>query len=145
MRNCVVAVLVVGAIMLTTTSAWAIVPSWAVIFRFVDANDDGAVSAREMDNFCRLVGGMVFNRVDRNDDGLVSKREARAIPIVGTGWFKFAFDAVDTDSDGAISWPELRRVYLRYGRRLFNLVDLNDDGVLAPREFRIVCRWLLRL
>jgi len=145
MRNCVTALLVVAALMLTATNASASVSRWVVIFHIVDANDDGAISAGELDGFCRLVGGMLFSWADRNSDGLVSRQEARLIPIIGRGWFNFAFDAIDTDDDGAISRPELRQAYVRYGRRLFNLVDLNDDGVLTPREFRIVCRFLLNL
>jgi Ca2+-binding EF-hand superfamily protein len=106
------------------------------------------------DNYKRI-----FKRLDADGNGYLDRKEAMRIPTIGN-----QFDAMDADHDGKVFEKEFL-AYMKHiqaltekargatmslsvseeGQGLFDLLDLNGDGVLSVREMRRAPEVLKRL
>src|SRR5262249_7600073 len=101
----------------------------------------------------------LFKRLDTDGNGYLDRKEAMRLPSIGN-----QFDAIDADGDGKIFEKELLAHVKRIealtarvkaatmalsikesGQGLFDLLDLNRDGVLSVRELRRAPEVLKRL
>jgi hypothetical protein len=106
-----------------------------------DTDGDGLVGREEFD----LVRSAQFTRSDRDGDGGLSAQEYRdefkarldahlaALPVDDGRQTRVRFGVLDTDKDGRMTFAE----YRVSGRRTFDLVDRNHDGVVDLADARL--------
>jgi Ca2+-binding EF-hand superfamily protein len=101
----------------------------------------------------------LFKSADTDGNGYIDRKEAMGVPFIGN-----QFDAIDADGDGKIFEKELLAHVKRVealtarvkaatmalsikeaGQGLYDLLDLNRDGVLSVRELRRAPEVLKRL
>lgn len=96
------------------------------MFRGLDTNNDGGISAEEFKAAHQNQRGM-FSMLDADGDGTISqdefinRREARR---------EARFKELDTNKDGKLSQDE----YDQHLAQMFESMDDNKDGKLAPDE-----------
>ena len=56
-----------------------------------------------------------------------------AAPVLAVG----SESVIDSDGDGRYSLQELRAVYPRLSAAAYREIDVNDDGLVSPGEFRL--------
>jgi Ca2+-binding EF-hand superfamily protein len=106
-----------------------------------DTDQDGLVGREEFD----LVRSAQFTRSDRDGDGRLSAQEYRAefkarldahlaaLPVDDGRQTRVRFGVLDTDKDGRMTFAE----YQVSGKRTFDLVDRNHDGVVDLADARL--------
>lgn len=106
-----------------------------------DTNGDGKVDRAEFD----AARAEQFARIDANGDGRLDSDEYlaeyedrldRRIATLGDGsdrQTRVRFGALDTDKDGRMTWEE----YMVSGRRIFDRVDRNGDGIVDQADARL--------
>ncbi len=92
-----------------------------------DADRDGFVTRAEWRDF----RASQFGRFDRNRDGVLSAADAP--PLMGRGALQEALGAFDTERDGRVSRAE----FVDGPAPAFDRLDLNHDGVIDPREWKL--------
>uniref|UniRef100_A0A0D9VKP1 EF-hand domain-containing protein n=1 Tax=Leersia perrieri TaxID=77586 RepID=A0A0D9VKP1_9ORYZ len=122
----------------------------ARVFRHVDTDGDGRISAAEMKEFYGCTDAEAAEMVaaaDTDGDGFVSIEELGAVMAEGQpDELRAAFAEYDEDGDGVITVDELRRALLRLGlggedltaercAEMVAAVDSNGDGVISFDEF----------
>jgi len=102
------------------------------VFHAADTNMDGKISK---DEFKHYVKRSAFNKIDKNGDGKVDKKEWQAAaPSPKT---EAGFEALAQSSDKTVTFLE----FSNYADKkytydeMFNQIDRNRDGSLAPDEF----------
>ena len=133
----------------------------AALFKKIDADGDGAITARELaayfvsvdDEFAKRL----FKAMDIDRDGLLDIDEFRVAHRWATetrAGMRMFFDAgpcdelfsrIDSDGDGAITRRDIE-TFLREtlhvpdpatdASRLFSAIDRDEDGLIDPAEFR---------
>jgi len=99
-----------------------------LIFRALDANQDGALSEAE------IAGSLAALRtLDKNGDGTLASEEIRP-PMRGGMNMDRMFEEYDADKDGKLSKTEMP------GRmaEMFDRADANKDGFVSKDELRSV-------
>ncbi|MDQ1120750.1 MULTISPECIES: EF-hand domain-containing protein [Pseudoxanthomonas] len=106
-----------------------------------DTDLDGLVGRQEFD----LVRAAQFERGDRDGDGRLSAQEYReefkarldahlaALPVDDGRQTRVRFGVLDKDKDGRMTFEE----YQVSGKRTFDLVDRNHDGVVDLADARL--------
>jgi Ca2+-binding EF-hand superfamily protein len=122
------------------------VGKWEKAFKSMDTNDDGVISWFEFLQFFTNSGGpsagndqedlvAVFMCIDKNGNGLLEKNEVLAavtsgdsalmefcsqvpalMPLMRLETWKASFEALDTNTDGVISWYEFSAFFADYCR-----------------------------
>ena len=101
-------------------------------FQAADTNQDGKITLDEFKQYARLEA---FKNIDQNGDRKIDKQEWKAaVPTPQAGG---DFEAVDKDRDKAVSFLEFsEKTDKNYTYdEMFNALDRNRDGSLAPDEF----------
>ncbi|EES05570.1 probable calcium-binding protein CML20 [Sorghum bicolor] len=127
-------------------------PELARVFRHLDANGDGRISAAEMRESCGCTAAEAEDMVaaaDRDGDGFISLEELGALLEDGdkADTLRAAFAEYDENGDGVITAEELRRALRRLGivgeemsaercAEIVAAVDRDDDGVISFDEFK---------
>lgn len=109
-------------------------------FTTIDANEDGAISAKE----AASAVDQVFTAMDSDDDSALTKAEYLAVRMgQGGGWNperqaarqaakEARFGEMDLDGSGSVSKAE----FIDGGKVHFEAADANKDGKVTPWEFR---------
>ena len=99
------------------------------MFEKIDANQDGAVTKAEIENFRK----QNFTNHDRNGDGKLALEEFQGL------WTEFtrqgmvrAFQRLDADGDGGVTNEETANPL----NRMMSWADRNDDGKITKNELR---------
>jgi hypothetical protein len=102
------------------------------VFHAADTNRSGRIT---LDEFKRHAKQEFFRNIDRDNDKKIDRREWQAaFPAPRTDDH---FESADADRDAALSFLEFsRKIDERYDYgEVFNALDRNRDGSLAPDEF----------
>lgn len=94
-----------------------------------DADGDGKVTADEADLLVEKEARSAFAKYDKNRSGEVERRE---FPQKAE-WLK-AFERLDTDGSGSLTFEEGRQYFEQRARKRFQKFDENDDGLLTADE-----------
>lgn len=125
------------------------------VFRRIDSNGDGKISASEMDKLLRSVGStnvspdevrQMMEEMDSNRDGFIDMKEFADF-IKGGDSEKHLMDAFktyDLDGNGRISSKELHKVMKSMGikcsfsdcLKMIKSVDADGDGCVDFKEFK---------
>lgn len=136
------------------------------VFDTIDTNKDGSISNDELRMYLEVRGYSpqsvqdLFITLDKDGDGLITKEEMKYAfsnnlstktnkrpPVVINkdygGDVDSVFDSIDVNSDGSISYDELRTYLEGSGysslsmTNLFTSLDTNTDGEISREEFKI--------
>ncbi len=133
--------------------------SGRIVFKLVDANNDGQISQKEAVEAGYLAVGGLFFRADANGDGSVTKEEVKAAreslladkPLVrfmiqriqatqpkangGSPNPAAVFmGLVDANTDGNLQATEVRQAVQTTVQGAFAAADTNRDGLMSPTE-----------
>jgi len=133
--------------------------SGRIMFKLVDANNDGQISQKEAVEAGYLAVGGLFFRADANGDGSVTKEEVKAAreslladkPLVrfmiqriqatqpkangGSPSPATVFmGLVDANTDGNLQATEVRQAVQTTVQGAFAAADTNRDGLMSPTE-----------
>ena len=129
-----VAAIVCG--LLYCTAAVAGEPGHDGMFKMMDTNKDGRISAAEHDAHAR----MMFTTADANKDGAVTAEEMRTAMRMHMGMRRGERDGdhmrmADTDRDGRISRAEFMAAHDGDASK-FAMHDANNDGFISTDEMK---------
>jgi Ca2+-binding EF-hand superfamily protein len=101
-------------------------------FQAADTNRDGKVT---LDEFKQHAKQETFKNIDRNGDGKIDKQEWKAATPSPSA--ESNFESVDKDRDASVSFLEFseKADKTRTYDEVFNTLDRNRDGSLAPDEY----------
>jgi Ca2+-binding EF-hand superfamily protein len=107
------------------------------VSNLIDPNHDGNLSAPEVRQAVQTSVQSLFLMSDRNGDGQISPDEVnQAVVEVGRQAVQTAFNAADTDNNGAISEAEFDKALLGPAHLIFGIVDANKDKQLSVAEIQ---------
>jgi Ca2+-binding EF-hand superfamily protein len=111
----------------------------------LDANHDGNLSAQEVKQAVQTGVQSLFLTADRNGDGQLDPAEVNdGIVEVGRWAFQAAFNAADTDKNGAVSQDEFDRAIVNPAHVLFRIVDANNDNQISRDELSSATQILMQ-
>ena len=101
-------------------------------FQAADTNQDGKIM---LDEFKQHAKQETFKNIDRNGDKKIDKQEWKA--AAPSPQAESNFESVDRNSDTSVSFLEFsEKADKNYNYdEVFNALDRNRDGSLAPDEF----------
>ena len=115
----------------------AVVANRDAVFKKIDTNGDGSISAAELANAEAAIGrarlDAEFTRLDTNKDGQLSKAEFLAAAPPASALMQASAKtvaALDKNHDGKVTPDEFRAPQLAG----FDKLDTNHDGTLSPTE-----------
>jgi len=105
------------------------------IGNLLDANNDKQVQATEVKQSIQTAVQGVFAVADTNRDNQLSPTEINAA-ILGAARTaaQAAFQQADSDRNGSLSRQEFDKAMIEPANMVFALLDLNNDGQIAPDE-----------
>jgi Ca2+-binding EF-hand superfamily protein len=107
------------------------------LMNILDSNHDGNYSAPELRQAVQTSVQSVFLMADRNGDGQIDVNEVNAaIADTSRAAVQTAFNAADTDKNGAVSQAEFDKAIINPAHVLFGILDANRDNQLSADELR---------
>lgn len=107
------------------------------LMNFLDPNHDGNISAPELRQAVQTSVQSLFLMADKNGDGQIDNNEVNAaVADASRAAIQTAFNAADTDRNGAVSQAEFDQALVKPGHILFAILDANRDNQLSPDELR---------
>jgi Ca2+-binding EF-hand superfamily protein len=120
-------------------------PGETKLIDLVDTNHDGNVSASELRQAVQNVVQSLFLMADRNGDGQLDPAEINQAEIeLGRAAVQTAFNAADTDKNGAVGEAEFDKAIVNPAHVLFKIWDANNDGQISADEMRSGIQLLVR-
>ncbi|HEY4342521.1 MAG TPA: EF-hand domain-containing protein [Steroidobacteraceae bacterium] len=101
------------------------------MFEQADVNHDGLISRDEY----YAARGVRFGKLDRNHDGELNDADFPRLTKRGGSRAEKLHELlqrIDVDHDGSVSRDE----FVKAGEVVFNLVDVNDDGLIDKAELK---------
>jgi len=107
------------------------------IMSVLDSNRDGNFSAAELRQAVQTSVQSIFLMADKNADGQIDVNEINAaIADASRAAIQTAFNAADTDRNGAVSQAEFDKAIINPAHILFGILDANRDNQLSADELR---------
>jgi len=107
------------------------------IMSVLDSNRDGNFSAAELRQAVQTSVQSLFLMADKNADGQIDVNEVNAaIADASRAAVQTAFNAADTDRNGAVSQAEFDKAIINPAHILFGILDANRDNQLSADELR---------
>jgi Ca2+-binding EF-hand superfamily protein len=104
---------------------------------YLDSNHDGNITAPELRQAVQTSVQSLFLMADRNGDGHIDNNEINAaVADAGRAAIQTAFNAADTDKNGAVSQAEFDQALVKPGHILFAIFDANRDNQISHDELR---------
>lgn len=110
---------------LVTTTAWAATPT------FTDTNNDGVISADEIQTARELAKAERLTQFDTDGDGTLSDEEKNAMKDARKAEH---LSLNDTDGNGELSRAERRAAKVARRAAIEAQLDVNQDGVVSDAE-----------
>jgi len=115
----------------------AVTQSAQTVMNVVDTNHDGNFSAPELRQAVQTSVQSIFLMADKNADGQIDPNEVNgAIAEAGRAAIQTAFNAADTDRNGAVSQAEFDKAIINPAHMFFGILDANRDNQLSADELR---------
>jgi len=107
------------------------------LMNLLDSNHDGNFSAPELRQAVQTSTQSLFLMADKNGDGQIDPNEVNAAIVdAGRAAMQTAFNAADTDKNGAVSQAEFDQALINPGHIIFGIMDANHDNQISPDEVR---------
>jgi len=107
------------------------------LMNILDPNHDGNLAAPELRQAVQTSVQGLFLMADKNGDGQIDVNEVNAaIADASRTAVQTAFNAADTDKNGAVSQAEFDRAIINPAHVLFGIMDANQDNQLSADELR---------
>jgi Ca2+-binding EF-hand superfamily protein len=107
------------------------------LMNILDPNRDGNLSAPEVRQAVQTSVQSLFLMADKNGDGQIDVNEVNATIAEGSRVaIQTAFNAADTDRNGAVSQAEFDKAIINPAHVLFGILDANRDNQLSADELR---------
>jgi len=107
------------------------------LMTLLDPNRDGNLSSAEVRQAVQTSVQSLFLMADKNGDGQIDNNEINtAIADASRAAIQTAFNAADTDRNGAVSQAEFDKAIINPAHVLFGVLDANRDNQLSADELR---------
>jgi Ca2+-binding EF-hand superfamily protein len=107
------------------------------VMSILDSNHDGNFSAAELRQAVQTSVQSIFLMADKNGDGQIDANEINAaMADAGRAAVQTAFNAADTDKNGAVSQAEFDKAIVNPAHVLFGIMDANRDNQISADELR---------
>jgi Ca2+-binding EF-hand superfamily protein len=107
------------------------------LMNILDSNHDGNFAAPELRQAVQTSVQGLFLMADKNGDGQIDVNEVNAaIADASRTAVQTAFNAADTDKNGAVSQAEFDKAIINPAHVLFGIMDANQDNQLSADELR---------
>jgi Ca2+-binding EF-hand superfamily protein len=107
------------------------------LMNILDPNHDGNLAAPELRQAVQTSVQGLFLVADKNGDGQIDVNEVNAaIADASRTAVQTAFNAADTDKNGAVSQAEFDKAIINPAHVLFGIMDANQDNQLSADELR---------
>jgi Ca2+-binding EF-hand superfamily protein len=115
----------------------AVAQGQQTLMNILDPNRDGNLSAPEVRQAVQTSVQSLFLMADKNGDGQIDVNEVNATIAEGSRVaIQTAFNAADTDRNGAVSQAEFDKAIINPAHVLFGILDANRDNQLSADELR---------
>ncbi len=115
------------------------------VMNILDSNHDGNLSAQELKQAVQTGVQSLFLTADRNGDGQLDPSEVnQGMVEIGRSAIQTAFNAADTDKNGAVSQEEFDKAIVNPAHVLFRIVDANNDNQISRDELRSATQILMQ-
>jgi Ca2+-binding EF-hand superfamily protein len=115
----------------------AVAQGQQTLMNILDPNRDGNLSAPEVRQAVQTSVQSLFLMADKNGDGQIDVNEVNATIAEGSRVaIQTAFNAADTDRNGAVSQAEFDKAIINPAHVLFRIFDANNDNQISPDEMR---------
>ncbi len=107
------------------------------IMNLLDSNHDGNFSAPELRQAVQTGVQSMFMMADRNGDGQLEPSEVNQAALdLGRTAVQTAFNAADSDKNGAVSEQEFDKAIMNPAHVMFKIFDANGDSQISNDEMR---------
>jgi len=115
----------------------AVAQGQQTLMTLLDPNRDGNLAAVEVRQAVQTSVQSLFLMADKNGDGQIDVNEINAaIADASRAAIQTAFNAADTDRNGAVSQEEFDKAIINPAHVIFGVLDANRDNQLSADELR---------
>jgi Ca2+-binding EF-hand superfamily protein len=113
------------------------------LMRSLDANLDQTIELKQTRATIRDAVDGIFKAVDKDNNGIISAQEAdNGFNVAAGALGRSAFTAADANSDGKMTLSEFKSSLEAPLKRAFEAVDANNDSQLTAEEAARMMWWL---
>jgi len=115
----------------------AVAQGQQTLMTLLDPNRDGNLAAAEVRQAVQTSVQSLFLMADKNGDGQIDVNEINtAIADASRAALQTAFNAADSDRNGAVSQAEFDKAIINPAHMIFGILDANRDNQLSADELR---------